>query len=462
MSYDVVALHADNPDLRTLTRALEDAGRDLRVRALAGGHLLRLRDASGALLTLEPAQLIEAPGEVERLLDPDLAAGLPERCWWTEIRARPDEAGREAAHRVADRLALSSGGAVWTSGPADFGVWEETEHPAVEYTAGKAVVVAQDRPVVPFSSWISDVLADPAVQEHGFQLLTPARSRLTYALRTLMALPLARWVVRTEEGDHFDGLTGLPLRPHPEHGHVPVYSEGPVSPAEGFLDESPPGRQLVVDFTTRAPKEAFDPGLSVERVTERLAGAAPMAWGPYEPALVPWNRERMARLARHRAPRPSLFRFRGTGAGGSRFSGDLRLTWEEGIVREQVSLVLGHPDAESVPHHALPAAVAAVAEGLEMMHVRLARGREDATYAPRWHGLAEPLGFAVGWERAEGSHGRGGPLEGTRLGEGSGAVWYPVPRDVPRERATSLVASQIEYLTAGRGRSGGERPGHLT
>ena len=441
MSYDVVALVADDPDLRTLTRALEDAGTDLRVRALAGGGLLQLRDAHGVLLTLEPAQAVEAPGEVERLLGPDLLAGLPEHFWWVELRARPDDAGREAAHGVADRLALRLGGAVWTSGPADFGVWEETPHPAVEHSASKAVVVAQDREVVPYSSWIADALTVHAARGEGFQLLTPAHTRLTYSLRTLMTLPMARWVVRDEAGGHYDGISGLPLRWDPEHGHVPAPQTGAIAPAEGFLDDSPTARQLVVDATLRYPESGCAPGRSVEALMERLRGSLPVAWGQYEPALTPWDGERLARLVRHRAPRTTLVRFRGDG-----FHGDLRVSHGSGTVREEISLVVGGENEDAVPYDQVPSAAAALAADLEELHVRRARGRADCTYASRWQGLAEPVGFAVGSARIEAAEGLSGRLKGVRTGD---AVWFPAPKDATREQAVRLMAARLRRLRSG-------------
>ena len=372
------------------------------------------------------------------MLGPDLLAGLPGRFWWVELRARPNHAGREAAHRVADRLALRLGGAVWTSGPAEFGVWEETPHPAVEHSARRAIVVAQDRGVVPYSSWIADALTVHASRGDGFQLLTPTHTRLTYSLRTLMTLPLARWVVRGEAGDHFDGISGLPLRWDPEHGHVPVQRAGGITPAEGFLDDSPTGRQLVLEAALRFPGSDFTPGRSVELMAERLRGSLPVAWGQYEPALTPWGGERLARLVRHRAPRTTLVRFRGDG-----FRGDLRVSHGSRTVREEVSLVLGYAREDALPYDHVPSVAASSAEGLEVLHVRRMRGPADCTYAPRWYGLAEPVGFAVGSDRVEAAEGLSGRLKGVRMGD---AVWFAAPKDATREQALRLMAARLRRL----------------
>ena len=146
MSYDVVALVSGRPDEQAIVDALQDVDGELRLHWHKDTDLLQIRDENGRLLaTLEPGQEVERTDDVLRLLGEDVVAGLPHSCWWVEIRARPDEQGREVAHRFADRLALRLGGAVWTSGAADFDLWEETEHPAVERTADRALLVVQDR-----------------------------------------------------------------------------------------------------------------------------------------------------------------------------------------------------------------------------------------------------------------------------------------------------------------------------
>lgn len=457
MSYDVVALVAAEPGVRAISQALKGAGSELLVRSLSGGGVLQLCDTeSRVLATLEPAQLVESAGEVARLLGGEAALNLPDTCWWAEVRARPDAAGREAAHRVADGLALRLGGNVWTSGEADFSQWEESEHPAVERSAEKALVVAQDREVVPFSSWLSDAVSTHAATGTGLQVLTPRTSRLTYALRTLMTQPSARWVVREEDETYFDGISGLPLRWHPVHGYVPLSVHGGVpEPAEGFLDISPLGAQLVVDLSVRHHAPLTPPlGRAVEVVTEHLAGALPAGWGPHEPALAPWDPERILRLARHRVPRGTILQFSGSGERGRPLTGGIRVGWDGEHGTERISLAVGYEDESALPLDALPDLVAALAdEGLlDTLHVRRSRGRRDLTYEPRWHGLAVPVGMALGPEgvrRAGEEHALAGPLQGSLLGEdGTRAVWYPVPGDASRRRGLEAVAAQIRHLAS--------------
>ncbi len=117
-------------------------------------------------------------------------------------------------------------------------------------------------------------------------------------------------------------------------------------------------------------------------------------------------------------------------------------------------MAVGYEDASAQPLDALPGLVAALAEEglLDVLHVRRARGRRDVTYEPRWHGLAVPVGMALGPDgvrRAGVEHALGGPLPGTLLGgEGAPAVWYPVPEDAPRHLRNRVVAAQTRHLAA--------------
>ncbi|WP_150251100.1 DUF6177 family protein [Nocardiopsis deserti] len=467
MSYDVVALVAEEPDEYAIVHALQNVDPELRLHWHGHTHVMQIRDGDARLLaTLEPGQLVERPDAVARLLGPEAVAGLPERFWWVETRARPDERGREVAHRFADGLALRLGGAVWTSGQADFGLWEEPEHPAVERTATRALLVAQDRAVVPFSSWLSDAVATQG-GERALQVLTPPTARLTYAVRTFAAGSLGRWVVRGGDGGHYDGITGLPLRWDDEQGfradREPVglaWAAGKpdAEPVPGFLAEfaESAGTQVVVDVSV-LHRDPFtpDPGRAAEVVAEHLAGTAPSAWGPHEPALMAWDRERVAGFVHERGPRPSILYLEGPLGGGRPFSGQLHLARRGSRLLERVSVVTGFEDEGAVPFDAFPALVEALAaEGLlEGLRVRRIPGRADVTYVPVWAGPAVPVGLAVGPDRLRRigtGRAQAGPIPGTLVGEGDGqAVWYPVAGEAGAPlRALDLMRRQTEYLSA--------------
>lgn len=123
MTYDVVALVRQAPDVRALVDSMAEAGPDLTVEGAGEGAVIRLRDGSGRpVLAIEAAQKVDVPGEVERLLGEQAAADMPDPCWWVEARAAgsgPDPAG--LAHRFADALTGRLGGAVWPPRPVGRG-----------------------------------------------------------------------------------------------------------------------------------------------------------------------------------------------------------------------------------------------------------------------------------------------------------------------------------------------------
>ncbi|MEE2037679.1 DUF6177 family protein [Nocardiopsis sp. CT-R113] len=467
MSYDVVALVAGEPDEHDIVRALESVDQELRLHWHKDTSVLQIRDGDGRLVaTLEPGQRVESPGEVVRLLGAEAVAGLPDRFWWVETRARPDAQGREVAHRFADGLVLRLGGAVWTSGGAEFGLWEESDHPAVERAAPKALLVAQDREVVPFSSWLSDAVATHAGQR-TLQVLTPPTARLTYGVRTFLAGPLGRWVVRDEDGGHYDGFTGLPVHWDDEYGFLAdkepsglnwTEREPDAAPVPGFLVDfaETAGTQVVVDVSV-LHRDPLTPhlGRAAEIIAEHLAGHAPSAWGPHEPTLREWDRERITGFAAERRPRASILYLSGPFGLGQPLSGQIGLTWHGSRIRERISIAAGFEDGDAAPFDALPQLVEALAaEGLlDGLRVRHLPGHSDTTCSPVWAGPAIPVGLAIGPERlrAVGSdRAQAGPIGGTLLGEGADqAVWYPVlsSAEAPLQ-GLELMGRQTDYLAA--------------
>lgn len=471
MSYDVVALVAGIPDERALADALDGVDPDLWLYRHGDTEVLQIRDGDGRLLaTVEPGQRVERAEAVTGLLGEEVVAGLPESFWWVESRARPDALGREVVHGFADRLALRLGGAVWTSGPAEFGLWKEPEHPAVERTADRALLVAQDRDVVPFSSWLSD-----AVATHGrtrmIQVLTPPTARLTYAMRTFASGSLGRWVVQGFDGGYFDGITGLPVYWDDEYGFraveeptgpTPAAGEPNAEPVPGFLagyaEET--GTHLVVEASVlHCDPFAAAPGRAAEIVAEHLAGTTPASWGPHEPTLRAWDPEQMGGFVRERAPKPAILYLSGPLGEGSRFSGQIHMARRGPRFLERVSMAAGYAGEDAVPFGALPDLVEALAAegGLEALRVRRIPGRRDVTYVPVWAGPAVPVGLAIGPERLRwigADRAQAGPIAGTLLGHGAGqAVWYPVVGEVHAPlRAMDLLGRQTEYLAAASAR----------
>ncbi|GAA3732141.1 hypothetical protein [Salinactinospora qingdaonensis] len=126
MTYDVVALVRQAPDMRVLADAMVRAGRRLRVRGAGEGAVIQLCDDDGrALLSIEAAQRVDVPSEVERLLGSDTARRMPHPCWWVEARATHPRDGDEdtaaLAHRFATGLVDRLGGTVWPTRPREDG-----------------------------------------------------------------------------------------------------------------------------------------------------------------------------------------------------------------------------------------------------------------------------------------------------------------------------------------------------
>lgn len=462
-----MALVAGTPDEPAIIDALQEIDPELRLHQHADTSVLQIRDREGWLLaTLEPGQLVECSDGITHLLGPEIVAGLPEMFWWVETRARPDARGREVARRFADGLALRLGGAVWTSGEADFGLWREAEHPAVERTATRALLVAQDRRIVPFSSWLSDAVATHA-GEKMLQVLTPSTSRLTYGMRSFLAGPLGRWVVRGEDGGYFDGLTGVAMHWDGTYGFLPdkrptrpsrAAEQPDVEPVPGFLTDfgETAGTHLTVDVSVLHDDPSTPLlGRAVEVITEQLAKAAPSVWGPHEPALRRWDREHLVGFAHQRKPQPWILYLSGPSDRGHPFSGQIRLSWRGSRVLERASVVVGFEKGDVLPSEAFPTLVEALAgEGLlEGLRIRRLPGLGDATSMPVWTGPAVPVGLAIGPERLRrigtGSA-QSGPIKGTLIGEGlARAAWYPVLEDAAAPmRALALAQAQTNHLAA--------------
>jgi hypothetical protein len=119
MTQDVVALLPRAPRVRDVLAAMQAAGEQFRVRAVADGAVVQLLDdGDRPLVSIEVPVLVQIPGEVERLLGGDVAARVPAPLWWVEARApsaRPE--GRRLARRFADTLAARCGGVVWSAEP---------------------------------------------------------------------------------------------------------------------------------------------------------------------------------------------------------------------------------------------------------------------------------------------------------------------------------------------------------
>lgn len=473
MSYDTVALVAQEPGLETVTRVLEQIVPGLWLRPHPDTALLELREEQGPLLaTVEPGLAIASHQEIGRLLGAEKQDIAPDPCWWVETRARPDDAGHRVADDFARTLAELLGGTVWASGPADSGFragpgfQPEHAHPAADRVTDGAVLVTQDRPVVPWSSWLADATIHGG-PDRMLQLRTPRTSRLTLSAWTAVSNAHGMWVVQDGHGGHFDGVTGLPLTWDGRQGfvrHLPdpprkrrkkPVGRVPEGPVPAFLGEPPTGTHLEVRLSTVHPADE-EPriGRGAESLAECLSGPPPAAWDLHEPLTRPWDPARMLNSARHRAPERLLLHFAGPWEQGHPYAGRIGLTWDGGVLAEEVTMVVGlEPGAEGQSLARLAETVEVLGERdlLDTLWARRFVGRPDTTHEPVWRGLGSALGIAVGPQRVE-SVGlqatENGPLPGTPFGPPEQrSVWYPALGDVddPR-RALKSLRAQWQHL----------------
>ncbi|OOC56333.1 MULTISPECIES: DUF6177 family protein [Nocardiopsis] len=449
MSHDVVALLAEAPARRSLIDALVEAGPDLRVRSVSEGAVIELRDGSGRLVAaMQAAQKLALSAEADRLLTEGVGDDLPAQPYWVEARGAELADADTAAmvHRFARNLVDRHGGAVWVPESRmardDGHLTGATDHPAVTTLTEKAFVVVQDRPLVPLSGWLVDATAAYGRGGRHLQLVTPSTSRITHALRSLLARPAARWVVRDGDGGYYDGFSGVPLVWDPESAFTvdpdASAAEGPHPDFRWSEADGAPGTQLLVDLQVLHPADrGLLLGGAAEILAEYLAGSTPALWGTSEPLAHAWNRGRMTGLCRRRAPGSTWIALTGRPEGvrerGARpIAGTQRVSTVPDGVRESITLAVGHPPGEEPDLSGLAdlAGELTANELLRGMTVQRLLGRPDLTYAPRWSGPPVPVGLAVGVEGVSEmgtDHALSAPVRGVPIGPPlTPAVWYRV------------------------------------
>lgn len=413
MSHDVILLLPESPDRRSLLDALVAAGPTLRVRMVAEGTVVQLRDDDERLVVaMQAAQRLAVSAEADRLLSDGVSDDLPAQPLWVEIRGTEleDVDTAAVARRFAQHLVDKHGGLLWEAEPElprdDRNLLGATEHPAVSSVTKKNAVLVQDRPVVSLSSWLVDAMAVFGRKGLGLQLVTTSTSIITHALRWFLSRRGATWVVRAPDGRYYDGFNGLPLLWAEEVGFVPDPEvDAEAGPNQAFRTSATEdlGTQLHVDLQVDHPASA-DLVLagSAEMLAERLTGARPALWGVAEPLTREWSPSAITAMARKRAPGQSVLVFAGPPGGkDSRpFAGSLRVSRTPSGVREHLLFTVGHRPGEEPELDALEPLVRelAVGDGLRSMTVHRAHGREDLTYPPRWAGVSVPVGLAVGPE----------------------------------------------------------------
>ncbi|MFF4578325.1 DUF6177 family protein [Streptomyces sp. NPDC001389] len=408
MTKDVIALTPKMPDAAALLVALAAGGADLDAATAGEGAVVQLLGAGGRpLVSVEAPVLVQVPGEAERLL------GTPSDTpvWWTETRAStavPEAA--DLAGAVAGRLAEVLGGRVWPEGAgrvATVPVASEASAapapagalPTVDVVTASTAVVLADRPVVPLTAWLSDVLRTTAAFGAALHLVTPAHCRISLPLRTVLTGVPNRWVVQDPAGGYYDGLSGAVLAWQDGTFAPARDAQGRARPAEAFgRPATEPGeRRLTVQLRTERPAEADTLlGGGLEAAWRTLTGAGPAGWGTAEPVNLPWFPRQLTDLARGRMPDPTLVTV--VGRPDRPALATVRVTRTATGIEEDATLSLGYGPTEEVPLEAVRelAEVLVAGHGLVSMLVSLGPGRRDPSLAPRYSAPALPVSFTLG------------------------------------------------------------------
>lgn len=452
MTKDVIALTPRMPDPWSVLAGLLSGGPDRLVGAAGEGAVVQLCDAEGRpLVSVEAPLLVAVEGEAERLLG---AVAPPVPFWWTEARASTGVAEAERlAGTFAARLASLSGGSVWPPGAADSLAVVSADgvsvapapaaaQPAVDVLTERVAVVIQDRPVVAMTAWLSDAFRAAADAGLGLQIVSPAGSTLSPAVRDSLGAWPSRWIVQDERDGYYDGLTGAVLR-WQDGMFAPLASpdateDDPRTPVAASYREAADTGEHQLGITFRLIHPADDRlvlGGGLETVWREVTGRPPAGWGTSEPANLPWSPRRLTDLARGRAPEPTW----SVVVGDPERPGlaTVRVSRTEAGVEEHITVAFGYGSGETCPVDRLPALAETLAtrHGLRSMLVQLRKARRDMAVPPRFEGPGVPLAFVLGAEEVRGlpdDRARRTPLPDPPIPLGPkthSALYYSLPGD---------------------------------
>lgn len=452
MTKDVIALTPRMPDHRIVLAGLLSGGPDKLVGTEGDGAVVQLCDQEGRpLVSVEAPLLVQVAGEAERLLG---ATAPPVPYWWTEARATT---GVEEAERIAGtfaaRLTSLAGGSAWPREAALSLAVVKSEgvsvaptpaaaQPAVDVLTDKVAVVIQDRPVVAMTAWLSDAFRAAAEAELGLQIVSPAGTTLSPAVRDSLSGWPSRWVVQDEREGYYDGLTGAVLAW--QQGMFATVEAADATPddprtpvAASYQEVTDTGeRQLALTFRTVHPADdRLVLGGALESVWRELTGEPPAGWGTAEPANLSWSLRQLTDVAYERAPEPTWAVV--VGSPDRPGLATVRVSRTKAGVEEDVTLAFGYGADEEPPVDAVPrvAEVLATRHRLQSMLVQVRKARRDLAVPPRFEGPGVPLAFVLGAEEVRqmpGDRARRTPLSEppVQLGpKARPALYYPLPGD---------------------------------
>jgi Family of unknown function (DUF6177) len=307
-----------------------------------------------------------------------------------------------------------------------------TVHPAAERSTADALVVEQDRSVVPLSTWLIDAAAAAAGAGQLLQIVTPADSVITYPLELLLRDGGGQWVTRDGPGFR-DGFTGALL----------TWSGTRYSPADGPVPEPVTdlaGGGLEIQATRlHAATGPLELGAVAVAVLTALTGEGPAGWGTAEPVTQPWSPRELTAACRDRAPAPTALTIV-AGAPGRRAVGRLHVSRVDSGVLEEVRVsgpsaaMVGRPAMERLADELGPT----VRSMVVALHPTRLEGRRPARPCPP----AVPYGLLVGApvvaQRGADHAGRA-PAGSVRLLAGGTACWCRFDRGASFEQLTAVL-----------------------
>ncbi|MEU9417453.1 DUF6177 family protein [Streptomyces sp. NPDC048272] len=414
MTKDVIALTERMPDALSVLAGLLAGGPDLRVETAGEGAVVQLCDSEGRpLVSIEVPLMLQVPSEASRLLGPGAEPSGDGPAWWVEARAAAGvPRAEQLAGAFAARLTMLLGGRVWPpDAPGTVGAARPVDvsgitavpapaaaQPAVDMLTDAAAVVLQDRPVVPMTSWLSEVLRATVESDRSLQIVTPPHCRLSPPTRMLLQALPSRWVVQDERCGYYDGLTGAVLT-WQDDAFSPARDESGVSAvADAFTEIGPTDeRQLILSFRTlHRPVADLVLGGALEAAWQTLTGGPPAGWGTSEPAGLTWSRRQLTELAYERAPRSTWTVVVGTPDRPA--VATLRVIRTPEGVEEDVTLAVGYGPDEKLPLEALPelADELVTRHGLKTMLCQLREARRDLSAPPHFERPPLPYAFTLG------------------------------------------------------------------
>ncbi|MFI2430765.1 DUF6177 family protein [Streptomyces sp. NPDC018693] len=402
MTKDVIALTPKMPDGRSLLTALHAGGPDLGLAATDDGAVIQLCTAAGRpLVSVESPVLVHVPGEARRLLGDQVAAPeLP--FWWTELRAcvglpeAPSLAGS-----VCGRLTTLLGGTVWPPRAAhtarvlaNVDENDEAAPSGVDTLTDSTAVILADRPLLPLTAWLSDILRTAAQANRALHVVTPPHTRLTLPLRAALGGTPNRWVVQDPADGYYDGLSGVQLS-WQNGTFLPTGTTVADAFAAGAV--STRQRQLALSFrTVHAPDEQLVLGRALAAAWQHLTGAPPAGWGTAEPVNLPWSPHQLTDLARDRAPASTQLIV--VGNTDRPAIATQRIARTTAGVAEEVTLTLGYDQPQNMPLDALESLAATLVSehGLTTMLATTRPARADLTLPARLEAPPLPVCFTLG------------------------------------------------------------------